>query len=103
MTYDIYLTQASDEAKAGLAKHYHLCKCCDFENVIWLSAININGKITIHGAGHFDRGGLELPVEKPTPEKVCRFYVTDAFAHGNSVILTPDVDEFASLINKYLK
>lgn len=103
MTYEIFLTQATDESKVELARHYELCKCCGFENVIWLSAINVNGKITIHGDGYFDNGGLELPIKDPTPEMVCRFYVADALAHGHTVIFTSDVDEFIRLVNKYLK
>lgn len=101
MNYSIFLTQASDEAKAELAKHFSMCECCKMSNTIWLDASNVTGKVIIHGAGHFDKDSMGLPVNEPTAEKVCRFYVADTLAHGNTVILTPDVNEFISLINKY--
>lgn len=106
MTYDIYLTDDVVAAKMILRKHFHLCKCCDFDNVIWLHAVkNVfkGGRPVIHGVGYFDEDNLELPIDDPTPIKVCHFYVNDELLHGNTVILTPDVDEFIELINKYLK
>lgn len=99
MRYDIFLTQATPEAKAELAKHFDLCTCCDFDGVIWLDAIYFNGDISIHGVGYYCDGD-ELPVASPSPEKIARFYVNDALAHGNTVILTPDVNEFTRLLTK---
>lgn len=100
MTYDIYLTQASDEAKKELAKLFEMCPCCDFEGVAWLNPYAVNGEITIHGIGYTSE---DDDLIKPTPEKECRYCVHESLQHGDTVILTPDVNEFISLINKYLK
>lgn len=102
MKYEAYLTQASAEAKKELRKHFYMCKCCGFDDTIWLSAVSINGNITIHGVGYFDNDGLEGLIEKPSPERVCQFYVADALKHGNTVVLTPDVNEFINFINRYI-
>lgn len=102
MIYDIYLTDASTEAKSLLKKkHFSMCKCCDFDGVMWLSACKDDGRITIHGVGYSGEGD-DLPINHPTSVKVCTFYVADSLQHGNTVILTPDVKEFISLIHKYL-
>lgn len=98
MNYSIFLTQASDEAKAELAKHFEMCPCCGFEGTIWLNPYMVNGEITIHGIGYTSE---DDDLIDPTPEKECRYCVAEALQHRETVILTPDVNEFISLINKY--
>lgn len=102
MTYDIYLTQATDEAKAELAKRFEMCKCCDFDGNLWLSACKNDGTVIIHGVGYFNKLD-DLPIKNPTSEKVCQLYVKDALSRSFTVILTPDVDEFVKLVKRYLE
>lgn len=101
MKYRIYLTDASDETKSKVAEKFTICPGCNIANVIWLSASDISGKTVIHGEGYYDRGNHCPPIDYYSSEEVCRYGVKDDLAHGHTVILTPDVDEFIELVDKY--
>lgn len=97
MKYSILLTNNTPEIRERLSQQFSLCPCCEFKDAKWLNCFPDDN--SVHGLGY----ALEDTMPDSTPAKVFRWCIEDALAHGDTVILTPSVDEFLSLIKQYGK